>query len=97
MAGIGLATSCLWSYNLSMLWQVRDEWFIFVHVVLISLSIELILDFFQFYFILFFSFFKGSACLTTDYEVAGSIPGIPTFKCQVGLERGPPSFVSTIG
>ena len=38
------------------------------------------------------------ACLTTDYEVAGSIPGTSTnFKCGLGLERGPPSLVRTIG
>ena len=38
------------------------------------------------------------ACLTTDHEVAGSIPGISTiFKCGLGLERGPPSLVRTIG
>ena len=38
-----------------------------------------------------------SACLTTDHEVAGSIPGTSTnFKCGLGLERGPPSLVRTI-
>ena len=32
------------------------------------------------------------------YEVAGSIPGTSTnFKCGLGLERGPPSLVRTIG
>ena len=37
------------------------------------------------------------ACLTTDHEVAGSIPGTPTnFECGLGLERGPPSLVRTI-
>ena len=31
-------------------------------------------------------------------EVAGSIPGTSTsFKCGLGLERGPPSLVRTIG
>ena len=40
---------------------------------------------------------KGLACLTTDHEVAGSITGTSTnFKCGLGLERGPPSFVRTI-
>ena len=39
-----------------------------------------------------------SACLTTDHEVAGSIRGTNTnFKCGLGLERGPPSLVRTIG
>ena len=38
-----------------------------------------------------------SACLITDHEVAGSIPGTFTnFKCGLGLERGPPSLVRTI-
>ena len=38
------------------------------------------------------------ACLTTDHGVAGSIPGTSTnFKCGLGLERGPPSLVRTIG
>ena len=45
--------------------------------------------------------FKGYlilVCLTTDHEVAGSIPGTSTnFKCGLGLERGPPSLVRTIG
>ena len=37
-------------------------------------------------------------CLTTDHEVAGSIPGNSTnFKCGFGLERGPPSLMRTIG
>ena len=37
------------------------------------------------------------ACLTTDPEVAGSIPGTSTnFKCGLGLERGPLSLVGTI-
>ena len=37
-------------------------------------------------------------CLTTDHGVAGSIPGTSTnFKCGLGLERGPPSLVRTIG
>ena len=36
--------------------------------------------------------------LTTDHEVAGSIPGTSTnFKFGLGLERGPPSLVRTIG
>ena len=31
-------------------------------------------------------------------EVAGSIPGTSTnFKCGLGLERGPPSLLRTIG
>ena len=39
-----------------------------------------------------------SACLTTDHEDAGSIPGTSTnFKCGLGLEQGPPSLVRTIG
>ena len=39
-----------------------------------------------------------SACMTTDHEVAGSIPGTSTnFKCGLGLELGPPSLVRTIG
>ena len=39
-----------------------------------------------------------SACLTTDHEVAGSIHGTSTnFKCGLGLERGPPNLVRTIG
>ena len=39
-----------------------------------------------------------SACLDTDHEVAISIPGTSTnFKCRLGLERGPPSLVKTIG
>ena len=37
-------------------------------------------------------------CLTTDHEVASSIPGTSTnFKCGLGLERGPPSLLRTIG
>ena len=37
------------------------------------------------------------ACLTTDHEVAGSIPGTSTnFKCVLGLERGPSSLARTI-
>ena len=44
------------------------------------------------------SLIQGSACLTTDHEVAGSIPGISTnFKCGLGLEWGPPSLVMTTG
>ena len=40
----------------------------------------------------------GSACLTTGHEVVGSIPGTSTnFKFGLGLERGPPSLVRTIG
>ena len=40
----------------------------------------------------------GLACLTTDHEIAVSIPGTSTnFKCGLGLERGPPSLVRTIG
>ena len=36
--------------------------------------------------------------MTTDHEVAGSIPGTSTnFKCGLGLERGAPSLVRTIG
>ena len=36
--------------------------------------------------------------LTTDHEVTGLIPGTSTnFKCAVGLERGTPSLVKTIG
>ena len=36
--------------------------------------------------------------LTTDHEVAGSISGTSTnFKCGLGLERGQPSLVRTIG
>ena len=39
----------------------------------------------------------GTACLATDHEVAGSIPGTSTsFKCELGLERGPPSLVRKI-
>ena len=41
---------------------------------------------------------KGLACLITDHEVAGTIPDTSTnFKCGLGLERGPPSLVRTIG
>ena len=37
-------------------------------------------------------------CVTTDHEVAGSVPGTSTnFKCGLGLERGSPSIVRTIG
>ena len=37
------------------------------------------------------------SCLTTDHEVAGSIPGTSTnFKYGLGLERGPPNLVTTI-
>ena len=33
-----------------------------------------------------------SACLTTDHEVAGSIPSTSTnFKYGLGLEQGPPA------
>ena len=33
-----------------------------------------------------------------DHEVAGLIPGTSTnFKCGLGLDRGPPSLVRTIG
>ena len=39
-----------------------------------------------------------AACLTTDHEVAGSIPGTSTnFKCGLGLERVPPGLMRTIG
>ena len=35
---------------------------------------------------------------SSGHEVAGSIPGTFTnFKCGLGLERGPPSLVRTIG
>ena len=35
--------------------------------------------------------------MTTDHEVAGSIPSTSTnFKCGLGLERGPPSLMRTI-
>ena len=35
---------------------------------------------------------------STDHGVAGSNPGTSTnFKCGLGLERGPPSLVRTIG
>ena len=45
-----------------------------------------------------FNILTGKPCLTTDHEVAGSIPGTSTnFKCGLGLERGPPSLVRTIG
>ena len=38
------------------------------------------------------------ACLTTDHEVAGLIPGTSTnFKFWLGRERGPPSLMWTIG
>ena len=38
------------------------------------------------------------ACLTTGHEAAGSMPGTSTsFKCGLGLERGTPSLVRTIG
>ena len=46
----------------------------------------------------FFWKYNGLACLTPDHEVAGSIPGTSrNFKCGLGLERGPPSLVRTIG
>ena len=36
--------------------------------------------------------------VTTDHEVAGSIPGASTnFKCGLGLEQGPPSLMRTMG
>ena len=39
-----------------------------------------------------------SACVTTDHEVASSIPSTSTnFKYGLGLERGPPYLVRTIG
>ena len=39
---------------------------------------------------------EWSACLTTDHEVAGSIPGTSAnFKCVLGLERGSLSLVTT--
>ena len=38
------------------------------------------------------------ACLITDHEVAGWIPDTSTnLKCGLGLERGPPSLLRTIG
>ena len=44
------------------------------------------------------SLIQGSTCLTTDHEVAGSIPGTSAnYKCGLGLERGSPSLVRTIG
>ena len=44
------------------------------------------------------NFSSKNICLTTDHEVAGSIPGTFTkFKCGLGLERDPPSLVRTIG
>ena len=43
-------------------------------------------------------YYLGSSCMTTDHEVAGSILGNSTsFKCGLGLERGTPSLVRTIG
>ena len=37
-----------------------------------------------------FSLVQRSACLTTDHEIASSIPGTSTdFKCELSLERGP--------
>ena len=36
--------------------------------------------------------------MSTNHEVAGSIPGTSTnFKYGLGLERSPPSLVRTIG
>ena len=44
------------------------------------------------------SLVKWSAYLTTDHEVADSILGTSTnFKCGLGLERGSPSLVRTVG
>ena len=41
---------------------------------------------------------SGQHYPTTDHEVAGSITGTSTnFKFGLGLERGPPSLVRTIG
>ena len=40
----------------------------------------------------------GLVVSMSDHEVAGSIPGTSTnFKFGIGLERGPPRLVSTIG
>ena len=43
-------------------------------------------------------FMRVSACLTTNHEVAGSIPGTSTnFKCGLDLERGARCLMKTIG
>ena len=45
-----------------------------------------------------FFFISLKYCLVQDHEIAGSIPGnFTNFKCGLGLERGPPSLVRTIG
>ena len=50
------------------------------------------------YFNLAGSLILGSESLTTDHEVAGLIPDTSTnLKCGLGLERGLPSLVRTIG
>ena len=58
-----------------------------------------ILIFIQSYIeILTASLVQRLVCLTIDHEVGGSILGISTnLKCGLGLERGPPSPVRTIG
>ena len=53
---------------------------------------------YYYYYFLFIFFIFFTECLTSDHEVAGSIPGTSTnFKCGLGLERGLPSPVRTTG
>ena len=43
---------------------------------------------------------EWSAYMTTNYEIAGSIPDthiLKTFLSELGLKRNPPSLVRTIG
>ena len=62
----------------------------------IQCSVQHSLFLFMFFYV--FSLVQWLACLITDHEVAGSIPGTSTnFRCGLGRERGPPSLVRTIG
>ena len=48
--------------------------------------------------LIFLKDYQQFICLTADKGVASSIPGTSTnFKSGLGLERGPPSLVRTIG
>ena len=63
--------------------DVRNIHYISIKILLVLVSLSLV---------------QWLACLTTDHAVAGSIPGTSTnFKCGLGLERGQPSLVRTIG
>ena len=71
---------------------------IIIYIIIIIIIIFIVLFIIIITIIMTTSLVYWLACLTTDYEVAGSIPGISTdFKCGLDLERGSPSLMRTIG